>query len=47
MDIMVRDALGLPEETEQEIEYREKAAAIAAEREAQLAAESDAESEEE
>jgi len=47
MDVMVRDALGLPEETEQEIEYREKAAAIAAEREAQLAAESDAESEEE
>ena len=47
MDVMVREALGLPEETQQEIEYREKAAAIAAEREAQLAAESDAESEEE
>jgi hypothetical protein len=47
MDVMVREALGLPEETEQEIEYREKAAGIAAEREAQLAAESDAESEEE
>jgi hypothetical protein len=41
---MVRDALGLPEETEQEIEYREKAAAIAAEREAAM---KDAESEEE
>ncbi len=44
MDAMVRDALGLPEETEQEIEYREKAAAIAAEREAAM---KDAESEEE
>jgi len=49
MDVMVRQALGLPEETEQETEYREKAAAIAVEREAQLAlaAESDANSEEE
>ena len=26
MDLMVREALGLPEETEQEIEYRERAA---------------------
>lgn len=47
MDVMVRDALGLPAETEQEIDHREKAAAIAAERQAQLAAENDAESEEE
>ena len=38
MDVMVRQALGLPEETEQETEYREKAAAIAVEREAKLAA---------
>jgi len=34
MDVMVRDALGLPEETELEIEYREKAAEIQAENEA-------------
>ncbi len=47
MDTMVRDALGLPDETEHEKEYRERAAAVAAEREAQLAAENDAESEEE
>ena len=47
MDLMVREALGLPEETEQEREYREKAAAIRDERQAQLAAESDADSEEE
>ena len=47
MDLMVREALGLPEETEQEREYREKAAAIRDEREAQLAAERDADSEEE
>tara|TARA_B100000686_G_scaffold150276_1_gene157532 strand:- start:783 stop:1265 length:483 start_codon:yes stop_codon:yes gene_type:complete len=47
MDAMVRDALGLPDETEHEKEYRERAAAVAAEREAQLAAENDAESEEE
>ena len=36
MDLMVREALGLPEETEQEREYREKAAAIRDEREAQV-----------
>ena len=30
MDMMVRDALGLPAETEQETEHREKAAAIRA-----------------
>lgn len=34
MDVLVRDALGLPEETELEIEYREKAAKIQAENEA-------------
>ena len=44
MDIMVRDALGLPEETEQETQHREKAAAI---RDARLAAELDAKNEEE
>jgi len=47
MDLMVREALGLPEETEHEREHRERAAAIAAERQAQLAAGNDAESEEE
>ena len=47
MDAMVREALGLPDETDQEREYREKAAAIRDEREEQLAAESDADSEEE
>ena len=52
MDLMVREALGLPEETEQETLYREKAAAIAlqrAEAEAQelLAAENDATEDEE
>jgi hypothetical protein len=41
---MVREALGLPEETDLEREHREKAAAIAAER---AAAEADAKSEEE
>ena len=44
MDAMVREALGLPEETDLEREHREKAAAIAAER---VAAEADAKSEEE
>ena len=44
MDVMVREALGLPEETDLEREHREKAAAIAAER---AAAEADAKSEEE
>ena len=44
MDVMVREALGLPEETDLEREHREKAAAIAAER---VAAEADAKSEEE
>ena len=39
MDVMVREALGLPEETPQEIEYREKAAAIRAEAEEQVAEE--------
>ncbi len=34
MDLMVRDALGLPEETELEKEYRERAAEIQAENEA-------------
>ena len=34
MDKKVREALGLPDETPQEIEYREKAARILAEREA-------------
>jgi len=43
MDVMVRDALGLPTETEQEQEHREKAAAIRAEA---RAAEDDAETEE-
>lgn len=38
MDALVRDALDLPEETEQEREYREKAAKVAEEREAKLAA---------
>ena len=37
MDIMVRDALGLPEETEQETQHREKAAAIRAEADARTA----------
>ena len=47
MDVMVREALGLPDETEHEKEYREKAATIAAEREEHLAANNDAEDEEE
>ncbi len=38
MDALVREALDLPEETEQEREYRERAAKVAAEREAKLAA---------
>jgi len=38
MDLLVREALDLPEETEQEREYREKAAKIAEERDAKLAA---------
>jgi len=38
MDALVREALDLPEETEQEREYREKAAQVAAEREAKMAA---------
>ena len=38
MDALVRDALDLPEETEQEREYRERAAKVAEEREAKLAA---------
>ncbi len=38
MDIIVRQALDLPEETEQEREYRERAAKVAEEREAKLAA---------
>ena len=43
MDIMVRDALGLPDETEFELAHRQKAAEIAANREdARLAAEADA-----
>jgi hypothetical protein len=46
MDIMVRDALGLPEETEQETQHREKAAAIRAEADARTA-ELDAKNEEE
>ena len=46
MDAMVREALGLPDETEQEIEYRLRAKAVFAEREAQKALE-DAEDEEE
>ena len=47
MDVMVREALGLPDETDLEREHREKAAAIAAEREEKLAAAEDANSEEE
>ena len=43
MDAMVREALDLPEETEQEREYREKAAKVAEEREAKLAALEDGE----
>ena len=39
MDAMVREALGLPEETEQEIAYRERAQAVIEEREAQAALE--------
>jgi len=46
MDIMVRDALGLPEETEQETQHREKAAAIRAKADARTA-ELDAKNEEE
>jgi len=46
MDAMVREALGLPEETEQEIAYRERAQAVIEEREAQAALEN-AEDEEE
>ena len=46
MDAMVREALGLPDETEQEIEYRLRAKAVFDEREAQKALE-DAEDEEE
>ena len=38
MDLLVREALDLPEETEQEREYREKAAKVAEERDAKLAA---------
>ena len=38
MDALVREALDLPEETEQEREYRERAAKVAEEREAKLAA---------
>ena len=44
MDAMVREALGLPDETEQEIEYRLRAKAVFDEREAQKALE-DAEDE--
>ena len=43
MDALVREALDLPEETEQEREYREKAAKVAEEREAKLAALEDGE----
>ncbi len=39
MDAMVREALGLPDETEQEIAYRERAQAVIEEREAQAALE--------
>ncbi len=46
MDAMVREALGLPDETEQEIAYRERAQAVIEEREAQAALEN-AEDEEE
>ena len=46
MDVMVRDALGLPSETDLEREHREKAAKVRDERDAQLAAENDADSEE-
>ena len=46
MDAMVREALGLPDETEQEIAYRERAQAVIEEREAQVALEN-AEDEEE
>ena len=43
MDALVREALDLPEETEQEREYREKAAKVAEERDAKLAALEDGE----
>jgi len=46
MDVMVRDALGLPEETEQETAHREKAAAIRAEIDARMADENAEDSEE-
>jgi len=39
MDAMVREALGLPDETEQEKEYRLRAKAVVEEREAQAALE--------
>lgn len=46
MDVMVRNALGLPEETEQETAHREKAAAIRAEMDARMADENAEDSEE-
>ena len=45
MDVLVREALGLPDETEQEKEYREKAAAIQAQSEAHRLALENAEEE--
>ena len=41
MDLLVREALDLPEETEQEREYRERAAKVAEERAERLAAAED------